>query len=200
MGLIGATGATGATGPQGLIGLTGATGATGATGLQGLIGLTGATGPAGPTGATGTTGQDIFDTYSTTSVTIASNTGFTLIPGLSLNVNIPANNTKVYISTYGGVSTTSLAAAGYSIVDVVLAIDGFFTANGCYTRVIAANNTGLTSQAQYWAFSTYQPLPAGPHNFAIFAAGNTGTSSPATAGGDTNSTNQGELTVVLINP
>ena len=78
---------------------------------------------------------------------------------------------------------------------------GFIPPNGCYSRVIAANNTGLTTQAQYWSFSTYQPLSAGTHTFSIYAAGVSGSgSAPATAGGDTNSTNQGELTVVLINP
>ena len=52
---------------------------------------------------------------------------------------IGPSKSKVFISTYGGVSTTSNAATGFSIVDVVLLIDGAFTANGCYARTIAAN-------------------------------------------------------------
>jgi hypothetical protein len=119
------------------------------------------------------------------------------VPGLTATVNVPANS-KVLVSTYGGLSTTSASGTGYSTVDVALTIDGAFTASGAYARVIAANNGGLVTQNAYWAFVTVQPIAAGSHTFQIRAAGNGGANSNATVGGDNTSVNQGEITVLIL--
>jgi len=135
--------------------------------------------------------------WNTAGVTIAPATPFTLIPGMTTTVNIPANS-KVLITTYGAVQTTSGAINGYSTVDVVVAIDGFLLPNGAYQRVIAANNGSLTTQFQYWSITTAPVVAAGSHTFAVFAAGAGGVGSNATVGGDTNSVLQGELSVTIL--
>ena len=199
IGLTGATGPMGATGSIGLTGATGATGPTGAMGLQGLLGPTGAAGATGATGATGakgTAGQNISNVYSTASVTITPAAPFTLVPGLSTSVLVPAS-TKVFVSTYGGIATTSTSTTGFSNLELVLYVDGAPTTNGAYTRIIAANTGGLTGQNSYWSFSTYLVgLTAGTHTFSIQTKGNGG--SNALVGGDNSTVNQGELSVLLL--
>jgi hypothetical protein len=169
----------------------------GAQGPIGPIGPKGATGATGPTGAAGTTGQDVITVYSTGGVVIGPATPFTLVPGLTTTVNVPAN-TKVSISSYGAVQTTSGSFSGFSIVDVVLMVDGVILPSGAYHRVIAANTPGLISMFQYWAFTTAPVISAGSHTFTVMAAGTGGSSVNATVAGDTNSVLQGELTLVFV--
>jgi hypothetical protein len=179
------------------MGNVGPAGPTGPAGPQGPIGPQGFQGPQGPAGPAGTTGQDAVSVFSTATVSIAPATGFTLVPGLTTTVTVPAN-CKVLVASYGGLFTTSLSFTGFSTVDIALHIDGALTANGAYQRVIAANNTGLVAQNQYWSFTTIPPIAAGVHTFSILARGNGGSNSTATVGGDSTTVNQGELTIVFI--
>jgi hypothetical protein len=141
----------------------------------------------------------VITTYSTTGLTVTPALAFTVVPGLTITATVPATS-KVIVSSYGGVQTTSASVGGYSTVDVVLMIDGAFVANGAYSRVIAANSTSLVTVFEYWGFTTSPTVSAGSHTFTIQAAGTgaSGSNTTATVGGDTNSVLQGELTVTFV--
>src|SRR5437870_2529193 len=94
----------------------------GQQGPQGADGAQGPAGPTGPAGPAGTTGQDASTSYGTAGVQITNPSPFTILPGLSQTVNVPANSV-VYISTDGGVITSSANATGFSIVDVAVFVD-----------------------------------------------------------------------------
>jgi hypothetical protein len=104
------------------------------------------------------------------------------------------------ISTYGGIQTTSMSTAGYSIVDVAVFVDGVIPNDGAYARLNALNNTGLTSTFDYWTFVTAPVLSAGTHTITVRAsAPPTPLSSVnATVGGNNTSVLQGELNVAII--
>lgn len=156
----------------------------------------GPAGPAGAAGAAGTAGQLGASGFGSASLTVTSATAFTLIPGLTATINVPAN-ALVQIATDGAIATTATATTGYSIVDVAVAVDGVLLANGGYRRVIAANTTGLTSVFSPWSLSSLATLAAGSHTITVLAAG-TGQGSDATVSGNNTSVNQGTLSVTVI--
>jgi len=141
----------------------------------------------------GQSGQTV---YGTAPVTITPATTFTQIPGLSQSITVP-DNAVVYIASDGGLSTTSISPNGFSIVDIVLIIDGFLTPSSGYQRKIAANSGGLTGQNNYWSFSQTASLTPGPHTIQVFAAG-TGGGSNANVSGALGSFLQGELSVIIL--
>jgi hypothetical protein len=212
-GVNGADGATGATGSNGLDGATGATGnagingATGATGSNGTDGVTGATGANGIDGATGITGATgpnypTFQSYQTAAATINTAT-FTIIPGLTQTITLTAP-AKIYVSTYGGIQTTSAAVTGFSIVDIAIAVNGALNADGGYQRIAALNNTGLTGQFAYWGMNGFASttagvytLPAGTYTINVQAIRNT-LGSNAVVGGDNTSVLQGGMTIFVM--
>ena len=113
---------------------------------------------------------------------------------LSTTVNVPANS-EVFISTDGGIGTTSNSSTGFSIVDVIIGVDDQVAQ---FRRVIAANTTGLTNMIAYWSFAVSRTLTAGQHTIEV-AAKSGGFSSDATVSGDGSSVLQGQLTVMIIN-
>jgi hypothetical protein len=163
------------------------------------VGATGATGPKG------TTGQQIMSVFSTATVTIGTATPVlpVLVPGLSLSVTVPAN-TLVYVSSYGGIGTTSTAMNGVSVVDILLQIDGITPPAGAFERIYVANTTDMLPQSRNWSFATFQPITQGNHTFTIAAKAGLATgnaalgNASATVGGDNTITNQGELTVLFL--
>jgi hypothetical protein len=159
------------------------------------VGPTGAQGAAGPQGVAGTTGQNTTTVFGTAGLVVTSASPFTLIPGLTQVVTVPASS-RINMSTDGGVQTTSGLTTGFSSVDIVLVVDGLFPANGGYRRILPLNNGGITGVFQYWAISQSQTLTAGNHTIQVFAAG-TGIGSNANVSGNNTSVLQGELTVEI---
>lgn len=162
-------------------------------------------GPAGPAGAPGTpgvpgtTGQGALSVFGTTTLTVTPTSQATLIPGLTTTVNVPASSVLL-ISTDGGIATTSTAATGFSVVDIMLVVDGNLLPNGGYRRVIAANTTGLTGVFAPWSLTATTTLAPGSHTIQVFAAGVSGptANTNATVSGDGVNVNQGELSVLVI--
>lgn len=150
----------------------------------------------GPQGPAGTTGQLGASGFGTGSLTVTSATAFTLIPGLSATVTVPAS-ALVQITTDGAIATTSTATTGFSTVDIALEIDGALLANGGYRRVIAANTTGLTGMFAPWNLTSLATVAAGAHTITVVAAG-TGQGSDATVSGSNTSVNQGTLSVTVL--
>jgi hypothetical protein len=150
----------------------------------------------GPQGAAGTTGQLGASGFGTASLTVTSATAFTLIPGLTATISVPAS-ALVQITTDGAIATTATATTGFSTVDIAVEVDGALLANGGYRRVIAANTTGLTGVFTPWNLTSLATLPAGAHTITVVAAG-TGQGSDATVSGSGTSVNQGTLSVVVL--
>ena len=221
----GDTGAPGSQGPQGPKGDSGPTGGTGSTGPKGDKGDTGApgeqgpsgragdTGPTGATGPAGTTGQDIVTAHGTSTLALNTNgTVFGIVPGLLVSLIVPPDsNSLFYVSTDGGVRTTSALANGYSAVQVKLFVDcpppppapvgtacSFPPATVVRTQLVnSVNNGGVGNVITNWSFSAPVVLGAGPHTISVHATIVGG--DPAEISSDSSTIRQGQITVMAIN-
>jgi len=144
-----------------------------------------------------TLGQTANTVYSSSTLSVAPATGFTVIPGMTTTINVPANY-KVLITAGGGVQTTSVSTTGFSTVDVAVHVDGALTPSGAFRRVIALNSGGITSTIANWSTSLVLTLAPGSHTIDVRASGTGGASATANVGGDSSSVLQGELTVIFI--
>ncbi len=194
----GPTGMTGATGPTGLPGFTGAAGIQGVTGITGKTGPTGigTTGPTGATGASGTAGQNVYEVYSTAQLAVTSSiVTYTLIPGMTQTITIPAN-ALVYVHTDGGVQTTSASGTGFSTVDLGIFVDGVVVSSAGQRRIVVLNTAGLAQTITNWSFGKTYSLSAASHTFevkAVYVGGSTANVSSGSA-----PQIQGVLTVTVM--
>jgi hypothetical protein len=141
-------------------------GATGPIGPQGPAGVTGATGAVGSTGPAGTTGQYANTVYSTGQLVLTQTvTAYTLIPGLTQTITVPAN-AKVYVSTNGGFQN-SAAGASHATADFAIYIDG--AASSVQRQVVAANTSELGQIMSQWTLSGVFNLTAGSHTIQVRA-------------------------------
>lgn len=146
----------------------------------------------------GTAGQAGVSVFGSSSLTVAPTSGQTTIPGLTTNISVP-NAAVVYVSTNGGISTTSASSSGLSVVDIFLIVDGAIVANGGYQRVVAANTAGIANNTQAWSTSLVVPVSAGMHTIAVRALGvNVAGAVDATVSGNNTSANQGTLSVIVL--
>ncbi len=143
------------------------------------------------------TGQSCTSVYGTAGINITSadtTIPLKIIPGLTETVNVPVNS-KLLISTNGAIGTTSGVAAGYSIVDLLVYIDGNYAGQGFYKRVVAANTTGLQMLSNW---SLTNSVVASPGNHTVDVRVFYGGGSTANVSGDNTSVLQGSLTVTVI--
>ncbi len=159
------------------------------------IGPAGASGITGPTGPSGTTGQDAFDAYGTGALTNFSSTTFTIIPGLTQTINLPAN-CVLKISTNGGFETTSYSTNGVTAVDVAIFIDGAAPSNGAWLTYVAANTYGVVQNRTNFALTKVANLAAGNHIIDVRVKRVFGSS--ALVGGDSTNTLQGTLSIFVL--
>lgn len=124
---------------------------------------------------------------------MTSSAPFTLVPGLSLNVNVPANS-FVLITTDGTIKTTSLSSSGASAVLIGLAVDGN---NGGTQAVITVNNASAGGTGASWSMSRVMALSAGAHIIQVIAAGG-GAGSDAIVSGGSGDIMQGSLSAVIL--
>jgi hypothetical protein len=173
----------------------------GPQGPAGPAGATGATGPAGapgPTGPAGTTGQAITEVYGTAQLAVTnSTTSYTLIPGLTTTVNVPASSV-VHIHTDGGIQSTGATSATYSVVDIGLFVDGVLVTTGGQRRISIANTSSLAQLIGNWSIDQTVTLPAGNHTFEVRAVN--GAAGSATANVSSGSAPQlrGVLSVMVL--
>lgn len=143
---------------------------------------------------TGTTGQSSSDAYGTSSLTSFSSTTFTVIPGLTQTINVPASST-LRISTNGGFLTNSVSSSGSTTVDVAIFIDGVSPTNGAWQRFTAANTAGVANKIEDFAMTKTADLSAGNHTIDVrvkYISGST-----ATVGGNNTSVLQGTLSITV---
>lgn len=181
------TATNGTPGPQGPAGPAGAAGTPGTPGAPGAAGATGATGPSGTTGQFGNT------VFSTGQLALTQTvTSYTLIPGLTQTITVPAN-AKVYVSTNGGFQNSGTGTS-YAAADFAIYIDG--AASSIQRQVVAANTTGLGQIMSQWTLSGVFNLAAGSHTIQVRAR-DAGGSADGNAGGS-NDLIKGNLTVLII--
>ena len=147
-----------------------------------------------PGAAGGVAGQSGTSWFGTGGVTITPTTGFTLVPGLSATIDVPAGS-FLFVTTTGGVQATSNTPAGFSTVDIFLSVDGSLNANGGYRRV-EVNNGEIGSVFAYWSLATTLQLTPGQHTIAVHAEGVD--RSNAVVSGDSSSVRQGTLNILTL--
>jgi hypothetical protein len=178
-------GTPGERGPQGDPGATGPTGDTGATG------------PAGPMGAPGTAGQDLVEVVGTGQLVVnAQTTLYTLVPGLTATVNVPAG-AKVRVDTSGGIQCTATGNA-YSVVDVALFVDGALAGPAGQRRVVAANTAAVGQIIANWSLGRAFTLAAGNHTFEVRAVAVDPAAAAANVSSGTAPQIQGSLAVTIL--
>jgi hypothetical protein len=127
---------------------------------------------------------------------VAASVSFTPIPGLSQTFLVPADSV-LYISTDGGVQTTSLATSGVSVVDIAVFVDGVQLPAGAIKRVVVANTGGMVATVANWSFALPVDLAPGNHTVDVRARF-TGGNASAVVSGDSNSVLQGKVNIVVI--
>ena len=166
----------------------------GEQGDPGVPGPQGERGPVGPAGEPGSAGLSIYEAVGTGQLVVTAATNFSLIPGLTFTVSLPAN-AKVHVQTNGGLQCTA-AGAAYSAVDIAVFVDGSIT--NAQRRVVAANTDTVGQIIASWSFGRTIPIPAGTHTIEVRAAG----ADPAMATANVSSASspqlQGVLTVTTV--
>ncbi len=125
-------------------------------------------------------GQSVTTVLGTASLTADGTTvTYTLVPGLTQTVTVPANSSLV-ISTVGGIQSNG-AINTFSVVDVALFVDGAAIS----VRRIVIGNFPVSSSVGNWALSGGQTLAAGSHTIEVRArTGLNGSSANVSSGGD----------------
>ncbi len=122
----------------------------GPVGPAGPAGPTGQDGAAGLAGPAGTAGQSATTVLGTGQLQVTPTTNYTLIPGLTQTVNVPAG-ARVYVSTDGGIQNTGMGTT-FTTVDIALFVDG--SLSPAQRRIVAANTTGVAQMLGNWSFGT----------------------------------------------
>ena len=189
----GPPGVTGPEGPAGPPGPQGETGPAGPQGMPGYPGPMGEPGEPGPPGPAGTAGQYANTVFSTGQLVLTQTvTSYTLIPGLSQTVTVPAN-AKVFVSTNGGFQNTD-AGTSYAVADFAIYIDG--AATSIQRRVAAANSAALGQILSQWTLSGVFSLTTGSHTIQVRARDAGGSADGNVAG--TDDLIKGNLSVLVI--
>lgn len=145
----------------------------------------------------GTSGQDATDAYGTGQlVLLATSTTYTLIPGLTQTITVPAN-AKVFVHTYGGIQTAA-AGTAFGIADIAIYVDGGLVGAGGQQRVVAANTSGLGNMIDSWSVAKTYSLSAGSHTITVMAKDGGGSADVNVSSGSAPLI-QGVLSVVIIN-
>jgi hypothetical protein len=149
-------------------------------------------------GTSATAGQGITEVYGSGQVSVgASTTSAVLIPGLTTTVNIPSNSV-VHVHTDGGIQSTGATSATYSVVDVILYVDGVATTTGGQRRIAIANTSALAQLIGNWSIDHTYTLPAGNHTFEVKAVGGVAGSSAANVSSGSAPQLRGVLSVQVL--
>ncbi len=155
-------------------------------------------GPQGPAGPSGTTGQSITEVYGSGQVSVgAATTSAVLVPGLTTTVNVPANSV-VHVHTDGGLQSTGATSSTFSVVDIIIYVDGVATTTGGQRRISIANTTALAQLISNWSIDHTYTLPAGNHTFEVKAVGGVAGSSSANVSSGSAAQLRGVLSVEVL--
>ncbi len=127
-----------------------------------------------------------------------------LIPGLAINVTVPASGVVYMVTTNGGVETNSNAQFGYSQIEVGIFVDGtrintYFPANQGGEQLVMAMNSATVTGIANWSMSMMLPLSPGNHVIQVGAQGlGVSGGSNSTVSGTAGSLLQGQLIVLAL--
>lgn len=162
-----------------------------------VIDCQGPVGPAGPAGATA--GQGAGSVFGNASVTVAPSSGDTAVPGLAINVTVPATGQYIaYISSNGGlvIPDSETDPEVSAVVSVYVRINNVLRTAGGF------QNHLLLNASQYfanWSFSTTTGvLAAGTHTITLHTANATSSTADVTVSGGADNGLQGNLNVLLL--
>ena len=162
-------------------------------------GADGATGPAGADGADGdpgVTGQEVNEVYGSAQITPPISASFSLVPGLSQTLTVPADCYCV-VTTDGGVQCAS-AGANYAVVDIAIHVDGVASPSGGQRRIVAANTSSLGQVITNWSITKTYVLTPGAHTFEVGVMDDGTGSSDANVSSGTDPRMQATLQVMFI--
>jgi hypothetical protein len=163
---------------------------------KGEMGDPGAMGSQGPPGPPGP-GQMVQEVLGSGQLVVTSaTTAFTLIPGLTTIVNVPAG-AVLNVHTDGGLQCTAVGNA-FSVVDIAIYIDSLQTT--AVRRVVAANTAGIAQMISNWSIGrTFQVTP-GSHLVEVRAQYGAPGASDANVSSASAPQLQGVLTATMLMP
>lgn len=134
----------------------------------------GSRGGAGPTGFAATTGASsgnpIFVTAVGTGSLVANNSvlNYTLVPGLTATVTVPAGTSySLLVTTDGGVQLNSDEPNDYGFTDIAVFVDGAQV--GAERRIAVMNNAKVLHSVGTFGFSVLTTVGAGTHTVTVRA-------------------------------
>ncbi|MDO8999540.1 MAG: hypothetical protein Q7W45_07235 [Bacteroidota bacterium] len=143
--------------------------------------------------------QQVFQMYGTSPRTNINSTAHVAQPGLSTTIIVPPGQTAA-VSVIGdiGIRNISTTAGAYSIVDVIIYLNGTFLPQGGWNRYETANS-GTVNQNAFGVvpLSATFTLAAGTHTIVIRSARFGGTTNVDIGGNCVTDTNCGEFTVFV---
>jgi hypothetical protein len=143
-----------------------------------------------------TTGQMSTSVYGTSqAVALITTTTYTLVPGLTQTIVVPAN-CRVIVSTDGGVQCAAPGVA-FAAVDIGIHVDGVASPQGGQKEIIASNTDAVGNMINYWAMEKTYVLTAGTHTIDVRYRDAGGSADGNVSG--TDPLIQGTLTVTIIN-
>jgi len=149
-------------------------------------------------GTAGPLGQSITEVYGTSQLSVTTATmSYTLIPGLTTVVNVPANST-VHIHTDGGIQSTGATSTTYSVVDVAIFVDGVVITQGGQRRIAIANTSSLAQLIGNWSMDHTMTLSPGNHTFEVKAVSGAAGSAAANVSSGSAPQLKGVLSVEII--
>lgn len=155
-----------------------------------LFALSGNPGPAGPAGTAGQSGTMVLSTGQL--VLTAASTSYTLIPGLTQTISVPAN-AKVFVSSDGGFQNAGTGTT-YGLADFAIFIDG--NPSEVQRRIVASNTPALAQIPSQWSLSGVFQLAPGTHTIQVRARDAGGTADVNVAG--TDALIRGNLSVLIL--
>jgi len=142
-----------------------------------------------------TSGQNISDSYGTGQITLtAASTSYTVVPGLSQTITVPAN-AKVYVHTNGGIQTVGTGTT-YGVADFAIHVDGAVSGPAGSQIVVSANTSGLGNMLDNWSFGKSYTLTPGTHTIDVRVRDGSGSADVNVSG--TNPLIQGVMTIIII--
>lgn len=106
--------------------------------------------------------------YGTATINTSSASSYVLIPGMTQTITVP-DNSKVLITTDGGVSVVGTSTAGFTVADIAIFIDGVIFPTGGFKRVLVHNLSSLTGVLDYYSMTISTSLTPGVHTIEVRA-------------------------------
>lgn len=142
---------------------------------------------------TSTFGQSVTTVRGTSGFVADATTGtYTLVPGLTQTVTVPANS-SLSIATDGGIFSAG-AVNTYSVIDVAIYVDD----TAVLERRIVVSNFPLPQSVGNWSLSIGQTLTAGNHTIEVRTRTGISGGANATVSSGSDSLLRGQLTVTVV--